>query len=91
MMNGKPMMAAGNGPPASEPDSDEKPCIFLSAESLGGKKVKVGDTITLTVRDVDPETGDVQADLTEGGETDENNEGAMAAFDRSMPEESEEA
>lgn len=90
MMNGKPMMAAGNGPP-SESESDDKPCIFLSAESLGGKKVKPGDTITLTVRDVDPETGDVQADLSDGGETDENNEGAMAAFDRSMPDESEEA
>lgn len=88
MMDGKMMMGGSAGPP--EDESNEKPSVFLSAEQLGGRKVKAGQTLTLTVTDVDPETGDVQADLAGGGETNED-EGMMAQYDRAMPEESEEA
>lgn len=81
----------GGPPPAEAPPATgaEQASIFLSAESLGGRKVKKGDTLTLTVSDVDPETGDVQADLAGGGsETNETN-GPMADFDEAVPEEGE--
>ncbi len=66
---------------------NESPSIFLSKASLGDRKVKPGDTLTLTVSDVDPETGDVQADLAGGGSTTEGGGGYAEAFDKAMPEE----
>lgn len=42
-------------------DSGEMPSVFIPKESLGDREVKAGDTITLTVRDVDPDTGEVEA------------------------------
>lgn len=86
MGGGKGMMGADNAPMSPPEDqADESPSVFLSRQQLGGRKIAKGDTITLTVTDVDPETGDVQADLAGGGAT-EKKEGAMAAYDRMMPE-----
>jgi len=94
------MMQGGNGPPtmpgeaedSSAPPSDmenERPSVFLGRDVLGGKTFKEGDTITLTVRDVDPETGDVQADFIGGGETKNETGGYAEDFDNAMPEEGE--
>lgn len=85
-MEGGGMMGAG--PPAANEGETETPSIFLTKAALGGKTFKEGDTLTLTVRDVDPETGDVQADLAgSGGGKMEG--GMMAAFNEAMPEEME--
>lgn len=86
-------MAAGAAAPAATPPAaptegqDEGAAsIFLSKENLGGKAVKEGDRITLTVKSVDPETGDVEAAVDAGaeeaGESDINK-----AFDKAMPPE----
>ena len=82
-MGGGRMMAEAS-PPTDE--GNEKPSIFLSQEQLGGRKMKVGETLTLTVRDVDPETGGVQADLSGGGET-STTPGYEEAFNEAVPEE----
>jgi hypothetical protein len=67
-----------------EQNEGEQADVFLSKENLGGRTVKAGDTLTLTVRDVDPETGDVQASLDSGaGET--SGEGYGADFDKAVP------
>lgn len=93
MMGGE-MMGEGMSPSAppmepSETDAgNERASIFLSQDQLGGRKVKAGDSLTLVVRDVDPESGDVQADLSEGGETSPEAAGGYASdFDNAMPEE----
>lgn len=85
-----PPMDAGAEPAPEAPESEmEEASVFLSKESLGGKTYKAGDTITLTVTDVDPETGDVQADLSEGGETSESSGGYSEDFDNAMPDQGE--
>jgi len=74
--------------PATMPmEEEEKSSIFLPKSSLGGKECKPGDTLTLKVQDVDPETGDVEA-VMEGYEH-KSNSGYQEDFDRAMPEESE--
>lgn len=66
----------------------ESPCVYLTKADLGGKTCKKGDTLTLRVTDIDPETGDVEAELQGGGETDINTgEDIESAFDRAVPEE----
>lgn len=66
----------------------EQSSIFLTQSALGGRKVKAGDSLTLIVRDVDPETGDVQADLAEGGMTGPETPGGYESdFEAAVPEE----
>jgi hypothetical protein len=87
---GPPPAPAPSAPPA--PAEDQGPTtIFLSKEVLGGKTVKEGDTMTLTVKSVDSETGDAEATVGEaagsemgGGDTEG---GADVAFDKSFPPE----
>lgn len=89
-MTQAPPAEAGPAPaptPAPAQES-EGASIFLSKDSLGGKTYKAGDTITLKVTDVDPETGDVQADLSTGSETSESS-GYSKDFDNAMPEQGE--
>jgi hypothetical protein len=88
-------MGYGGPPPdagAPEPAEDKDPqTIFLSKEALGGRTVKKGDTLNLTVAEVDPETGDVEASIaTGGGEGGMGGEdGNEAAFDKAVPAEDE--
>ena len=42
-------------------DDNESVSIFLTKAQLEGRTVKPGDTLTLKVRDVDPESGEVEA------------------------------
>lgn len=86
-MMGKGMMAPERAAPPNDVDN-ETPSIFLSQKSLGSQKYRVGDTITLTVTDIDPETGDVQADLASAaGMGASKSYGMNEDFDRAMPEE----
>lgn len=96
MGDNMPGRGAGSSPPVSTPEPapehDEGPnTIFLSKEVLGDKQVKEGDTLTLTIKSVDPETGDAEAEI--GGRPDDQmggGEGGIdAAFDKAMPADEE--
>ncbi len=82
-------MDEGEDSSAPESSSDsEMPSVFLSKEQLGGKTVKAGDTITMKVLDVDPESGDAEVECSATGAKGETDTGGYAsAFDRAMPEE----
>lgn len=83
---GKGPMMEDEGTEMAEDESNETPSVFLSRENLGGRECKPGDKLTLTVRDVDPETGDVQADLEGSGATTES-AGYASDFEKSVPAE----
>jgi len=70
--------------PASDTDM---PSVFLSKEQLGGKTVKAGDTITMKVKDVDPESGDAEVECSYGDDEGETKPGYESDFDTAMPEE----
>lgn len=87
---GAPPPSPGAGPPEAE--SKGPTTLFLSKETLGGKTVKEGDTLSLTIKSVDPETGGAEATVEIGGGEmgDANPEGGYeAAFDKAMPPETE--
>lgn len=87
------MMPADRPPPEASDEGSEATSIFLSKRELGDKTCKVGDTLTLKVTNIDPETGDVEAELSAGGgseNSDNNQPGYMNDFDRDVPEEEEE-
>jgi flagellar basal body L-ring protein FlgH len=59
------MMAGETDAPAEElsaPAPAERTSIFIPKEALGERAMKVGDTITLTIKDIDPDTGEVEAE-----------------------------
>ena len=72
--------------PASEPAESGGTSVFISADALGGRQVKPGQTITLTVRAVDEETGEVEAVPAEASEP-ESKPAYESAMDEEMPEE----
>lgn len=71
-------------------ESDETTSVFLPKSALPeGKKYKKGDKVELTVEDVDPETGEVQACIypEESKNNSSSRMGYDEAFDRAMPPE----
>jgi hypothetical protein len=100
-MNDSPMGAMADDdqmPPTdqgtSQQQDDEPVSVFLSKASLpAGKKFTKGDKITLTVEDVDPENGDVQACIYEDGHDNNHEYGdempSMKGFDAAMGPEKE--
>lgn len=68
--------------------SDEPVSVFLPKSALGGEKVQPGDTLTLKVKDVDPETGDVEAVCQYDKET-KSEGGMMDDFDQAMSDNGE--
>lgn len=79
-----------DAPQPSQQDDNEPVSVFLPKASLpAGKKFQKGDKITLTVEDIDSETGDVEACIYEDGEQSNNygEEGpSMKGFDAAIPE-----
>lgn len=74
------------GQPEAESET-EKTSIFIPESALGGRQVKVGEKIVATVKSVDPETREIEAECEcddGGGESEDG--GYQAAFDRAMPE-----
>jgi hypothetical protein len=68
-------------------ESDNEPVsVFLPKAALEGQSVKPGDTITLKVKDVDSETGDVEA-VCQYDEEPKQGESMEDQFDSAMPEE----
>lgn len=80
-------MGMEQGEPA-ESESNEPTSIFLTKEQLGGCSCKEGDTLTLKVDSIDPETGEVEAELVSGGEKESD---MNQAIDQYMPEKEEES
>ena len=78
----------GMDKPGMGESSDEPVSVFLPQAALGGEKVKPGDTLTLKVKDVDPETGDVEAVCEYDKET-KSEGGMMDDFDNAMPADKE--
>lgn len=81
-------MGTGNPAPSTPPPEeheDNPGTIFLSKEALGGRMVKVGETLTLTVKSVDPETSDVEAKIEAGSGEHEPAGENEAEFDKAMP------
>ncbi len=66
-------------------NTDEHVSVFLPKAALMGEKCKPGDKLTLTVKDVDPETGDVEAVCDYGPEEEKGEGGMMDDFEKSMP------
>lgn len=52
-------MRAGDAAP--EETEREEISVFIPAAALGGRECEVGDSLTLEVRSIDPETGEVEA------------------------------
>jgi|SRR6516225_12161751 len=79
-----------NKPGMGEPgDSEEQVSIFAPKASLEGLKVKPGDEVIFKVKDMDPETGDVELVYArdEHGEGDEHMGESMGdQFDKAMDE-----
>jgi hypothetical protein len=68
-------------------DDKEDVSVFLPKAALHGEQCKPGDTITLKVKDVDPETGDVEAVCDYSNEDEKSEGGMMDDFDQAMPPE----
>jgi len=69
----------GGVAPEETGGEQEEVSIFIPKSALGGKPVKAGETISMTVKDVDPETGDVEA--VYGYEGEEQPGGTQMAMD----------
>lgn len=72
-------------PGMGESDNKEPLSVFLPKAALEGRKVKPGDTLTMKVKDVDPESGDVEA-VCDYQEEQSEGEDMGSAFDRMVPE-----
>lgn len=73
---------SGDMEEAGEPTS-----VFLSKEALGGRTVKEGETLSMTVKSVDPETGEVEACVSDGGDKQTDERPAYEKrMDEMMPE-----
>lgn len=92
-MGDEDTMPHGSEPAQDKPqqDDDDTVSVFLPKAALPqGRKYAKGDTIELTVEDVDAETGDIQACVygEEANKTSGGSMGYQQAFDKAMPEES---
>lgn len=85
-MQGETGMDNSSDTTDSTDTQDEPVSVFLPKAALGGEKCQPGDTLTLKVKDVDPETGDVEAVCQYDKET-ESEGGMMDDFDKAMPNE----
>ena len=82
-----PVGAQDSAPPAPAEEQGEYSPTIISKAALGDQKVKEGDTLTFTVKSVDPETGDVEAVCEPGmGGNEDEQPGYASAFDKAMPE-----
>jgi len=68
-------------------DDKEPTSVFLPKSALGGKTVKPGETLTLKVKEIDPEDGTVEAVCDYGSDDEESGEDMSSSFDRAMPPE----
>lgn len=67
-------------------DSEDKVAAFVPMSFFGGKTVKEGDTETIRVLSVDPETNEVHVECTYSGEKDQG-KSMVDMMDEAIPEE----
>lgn len=75
-----------NQPAPTPKDGEGEMSIFIPKDALGGKTVKDGDKLTLTVKSVDAETGEVEAVCDPASEGYEGESPSMAGFDEAVKE-----
>lgn len=83
-----PPMMAGEG--MSEPtdsESSERTSVFIPKEALGERECKPGEKLTLTVRDVDADSGEVEATVDGYSEERPSSSSDTAGAIDSMPDE----
>lgn len=78
----------GTDKPGMGQTDDEPISVFLPKAALAGETVKPGDTITLKVKDVDSETGDVEA-VCDYNDKEDAGESMSDQFDKAMPSDTE--
>jgi len=94
MMDSEDTMQGETGMSTDKPgmgntDSGDEPMsVFLPKAALDGRTVKPGDTLTLKVKDIDPESGEVEA-VCDYEEQDKSEGGMMDDFDSAMPADGE--
>ena len=74
-------------PEMNNSDVDET-SVFIPKEVLGGKTFQPGDSLTLTIKDVDPDTGEVEAVYGSTSATTQT-KGFNEAFNAKFPDEEE--
>lgn len=75
--------------PMEKTEETEYASGFVPKEFFGGKSVKPGDTETVTIKSVDPDSGEVEIACESSGEEPES-EGALAGMDKQFPPEEDE-
>lgn len=53
---------SSDSPERGDGGSEDQISAFIPKDALGGRTYEPGDTITMTVKSVDPETGEVEAE-----------------------------
>jgi len=87
-MQGETGMDNGSDRSAQNSSDDQEPTsVFLPKSALGGKTVKPGDTLTLKVKDIDSENGDVEAVCQYDDSEPDSGDTMESAFDKQIPEE----
>ncbi len=84
-MNGGDSMESDAAATDTPDNTDEPVSVFLPKAALGDEKCKPGDKLTLTVKDVDSETGDIEATVDYGSDEEKGEGGMMDDFEKSMP------
>ena len=85
-MQGETGMDNGSNRSDQNSSDDQEPTsVFLPKSALGGQTVKPGQTLTLKVEDVDPETGDVQAVCQYDDSEPDSGDTMESEFDKAMP------
>ena len=93
MMDNEDTMQGETGMDENKPgmgettESDEQTSVFVPKAAMEGLKVKPGDEVIFKVKDVDPETGDVEVVYArdEHGDS-EDGESMGDQFDKTMDE-----
>ena len=47
--------------PPAQAESVDKTSVFIPKEALGGGEYAIGDKLEMTIKDIDPDTGEVEA------------------------------
>jgi len=71
--------------PEEEAESSQGTSVFIPADVLGGKTYREGDTITLTVKTVDGDSGEIEA-IPQITKQTSSKMPYEAAMDESIPE-----
>lgn len=89
---GQSVMAEDGDMPMEKPETKDEGYAsgFVPKEFFGGRNVKPGDSETVTIKAVDPDSGEVEIMCESSGKGEETeSEGALAGMDKQFPPEDE--